>query len=82
MLLVPAVFTAATSHWPAVWPLCTVFLSIAAAIYCGFWLARRLSSHWAVRLYGGMALTVVLFFVSFALCCAGCALTGTELQLH
>jgi hypothetical protein len=50
----------------------SVILSIAAGIFCGFWLARRYSQDAGTRVMVGLLLSVKIAFFSFICCFFGC----------
>jgi hypothetical protein len=50
----------------------SVILSIAAGLFCGFWLARRYSQDAGTRVMVGLLLSVKIAFFSFICCFFGC----------
>lgn len=82
VLLAPALLTLATAQAKDAWPFFTFFGSIAAGLFCGFWLSWRTCRTTFGRIFGGLALALLLTGVAFGLCCAGCAIGGVTLNIH
>src|SRR5262245_6462074 len=53
----------------------------ASALFCGFWLARRLFAEdsWKMQLFMIVVFSALLLLVSLVLCCIGFTLGGGEL---
>ncbi len=75
VLLAPAVMSmlAAASRQGDLVIGCVFFGSGAAALICGFLVTQR-QRNLALRILLALSLAVVLYFVSVALCFAGCAM--------
>lgn len=82
VLVTPALLTLLTAKSQDLWPIFTFPASGAAGLYCGFWMASRVCRTVPGNILGGLALAAVFAVVSFALCCAGCALGGAQLNIH
>ena len=56
----------------------------ASALFCGFWLARRLHIKRGIlfQVLMGVVLAPALYGVSLVLCCVGCTLGGGELDVR
>lgn len=82
VLLVPAILTFLTAKSENLWPVSTFIVGAGAALYCGFWMAWRICRTNAGKVIVGLALSVGFYWVSFVLCCAGCAIGGAALNIH
>ncbi len=81
-LIAPALLTLLTAKSQNLWPIFTFPASGAAGLYCGFWIALRIFRTTPGKILGGLAFAAIFTVVSFALCCAGCALGGAQLNFH
>lgn len=81
-LVAPASLTLLTARSESLWPIFTFPASGLAGLYCGFWLASRICRTTPGKILGGLALSALFAGVSFALCCAGCAMGGAKLNFH
>lgn len=81
-LIAPALLTLLTAKSEDLWPIFTFPASGVAGLYCGFWIASRICRTTPGKILGGLALAAIFTVVSFALCCAGCAMGGAQLNFH
>jgi hypothetical protein len=82
VLLSPAILTMLFAQSADIWPIFTFGLSALTSLYCGFWLAWTIGRTTAVRILVGLLLSGGFYFISFLLCCAGCALGEAKLDMR
>jgi len=81
VFLAPAVLSFATSKL-GIAPLFTFFGSGASGLFCGFVLARRFKGTPVARTLLGLLLSGIIGAASIALCAAGCALGGFQMDMR
>lgn len=80
--MAPSLMTLITAKFEDIWPIFSLPGSVVAGLYCGIWLASRLTTTVPGKILASLAFSAIFASVAFFFCCVGCELGGAKLNFH